>query len=305
MCDLNEVKGMVDIMRVRYYDDFLAHKIAMLNKKNPYLAKQKYEDYLTQFPLDYSSWCSYIGLLITIHEFDLAEEKLNYIEEVILSDEKHLSDSKFMHLKLSAIFYCRIRLLNYTGRFVELFKMPGRIENKYFGMELGINKFLDVYCRKKLGKEIDVSRVDDSYLFHQIIDYSYDRMREHINEHSSDYNFLLETPESSVFSIDFPIDDILSEFKKCADSDKRLCFGLFDDTYFFKFDGCGRCKNKSTDYFKVVCFSDTLDIITMCPVESIYELPFIDMNYLSKNNMCSKVKCLSARDRFNRRYGLE
>jgi len=72
-------------------------------------------------------------------------------------------------------------------------------------------------------------------------------------------------------------------------------------TYVFKFDNCGRVENRSTDYFKIVCFHDTYDIITAYPDESGKNYPYVDLNYLVERDY-SNVKCISARERFNARY---
>lgn len=288
-------------MEVQYYDTCRARKIGRLIKVDPYLARQKYEEYLMEYPCDYNSWCLYIGVLISLHEFELAEEKLNYIEGVASNNTKYLSDPKKRYTKLKDFFFCRLRLLNYTNRYKDLFEMIRLDENRCYMYEFKFFKLLDIYCRKKLGKHIDLDRVDDNYLMRQIIDYSFELMVSHVNEHSSEYNLMLDVPNPGVFSHDFPIQKVLSEFKDRADYDKRMCSGLIDDSYFFKYDNCGRVDGKSTDYFKVVCFSDSYDIITMFPEEYGEYYPYIDLNFL-KENTSSKVKCISQRDRFNRKY---
>lgn len=288
-------------MEVQYFDECRAKKIGRLCKVNPYLARQKYEEYLVDYPCDYNSWCLYIGVLISLHEFELAEEKLNYIEEIALNNTKYLSDPKKRYTKLKDFFFCRLRLLNYTGRYDELFKIIRLDENRCYMYELNFFKLLDIYCRKKLGKPIDCNRVGDSYLMQQIIDYNFDLMVDHVNKHSSEYNSMLDVPNQGVFSPDFPLQRVLSEFKDCADYDKRICSGLIDDSYFFKYDNCGRVDGKSTDYFKVVCFSDSYDIITMFPERYGECYPYIDLNFLQEK-MPSKVMCISQREKFNRRY---
>ena len=286
----------------KYFNNDLALKIADLVKYNPYLAKQKYEEYLVNYPCDYNSWCFNIGLLINLHDFDLAEKRLNYIESVILADEKYLSNQKNKYLKMKDIFYCRLRLFMYTDRYQEIFEMLSDSDNRYFFIESGISKLIDLYCRKKLNKKIDVDRMDDSYLSHQIVDYNYDLMLEHIKKHISEENIDPDVSVTSIFSPGFPLNDVLSSFRQRADYDKRLCLGILDDTYFFKYDNCGRVKYRTTDYFKIVCFSGTFNIITMCPSENSSELPFIDFNDLAKECDNSKVIRPSARDRFNSRY---
>ena len=290
-------------MEVLYYNKYLSEKIAKLVKFNPYLAREEYENYLKDYPNDYNSWCMYISLLINLGEFELARKKLDYIEKIIISDKKYLSDPKFNYVKSRDAFFCKVKLLSYTHKYQELYDIIRYEENRYHVIDFGFYKPLVLYCRMKLGKVIDKSYVDDSYFCNQIVNYSYDRMREHIKEHTADYNSMLDNPESSIFSSYFPLDIVLERFDELIDTKNRLCLGFFDDTYYFKFDNCGRVKNRSTDYFKIVCFHDSMNIITMCPVESAVKLPFVDLNSLVERNESSKVKRISAREKFNRRYG--
>ena len=58
---------------------------------------------------------------------------------------------------------------------------------------------------------------------------------------------------------------------------------------------------KITDYFKVICFHNTSNFITMLPVAEGEFLPHVDLNYmLSESN--HKVKIKSQIDKFNQRY---
>lgn len=286
-----------------YFNKHLSEKNSRLIKRNPYLAREKYEDYLKEYPLDYNSWCIYISVLISLGELELSERNLNQIENIIASDKKYLSDPKFRYIKSRDLFYCKTRLLSYMHKYQELYDIIRYDENRYFVIDMGFYKSLVLYCRKNLGKSIDQSYVDDSYFCNQIVDYSYDRMKAHINEHTADYNSLLDIPESSVFSSSFPLDVVLEKLDDLIDSKNRLCLGFFDDTYYFKLDDCGRENDRNTNYFKVVCFHDSKNIITMCPIEHAENLPFVDLNFLVQRHDSSKVKCISARDRFNRRYG--
>ena len=85
-------------------------------------------------------------------------------------------------------------------------------------------------------------------------------------------------------------------------SDKRLFAGTYDDTYIFKYDNCGRDNNKSVDFFRVVCFHDTNEIITLCPASECECLPYVDLNYLIRDNEIPKVKRLSQTEKFKQRY---
>ena len=103
-----------------------------------------------------------------------------------------------------------------------------------------------------------------------------------------------------MFVSGFEIDRVLEEIKKYIPSDKRIYSGFYQDTYVFKYDFSGKDNNKATDYFKVICFHNTSDIITICPSLYCENLPYVDLNYMEKEK--PKQKTLSQIDKFNQRY---
>lgn len=62
---------------------------------------------------------------------------------------------------------------------------------------------------------------------------------------------------------------------------------------------------KIVDFFKVICFSGTFDIITAYPINNVKHLPYIELDCFVKENCTSNVKCISARDRFNKRFNIK
>lgn len=149
-------------------------------------------------------------------------------------------------------------------------------------------------------------REGNTYLYRQMVYYKNDDFLDHIKEHLADYNKDLDNPNSCIFSTDFPISEIIETVISYIPSNKRFFTGFYQDTYVFKYDCCGKVNNKTTNYFKVVCFNDTKDIITMFPSLNCNELPCIDLNYLIKNKITenNKVKRLSQIDKFNQKYKL-
>ena len=111
---------------------------------------------------------------------------------------------------------------------------------------------------------------------------------------------------TSIFYEDFPINEIITEIKKyIRNGIPKLCPHLYTNMYVFKFDNCGIDTGIPTDFFKVVCFHNTVEFITMCPSTGCEELPYIDLNYLARTKEGAKSRCLSQIDKFNRRYGLK
>ena len=84
-------------------------------------------------------------------------------------------------------------------------------------------------------------------------------------------------------------------------NENKLSWGFIEDTYIFKYDGCGRDNDRLVDYFKVVTFKNSKDIITMCPSCDCEEFSHVDLNYLNDKEE-QKVKKISQIDKFYKRY---
>ena len=169
----------------------------------------------------------------------------------------------------------------------------------------GDRRFIDYYCRSKLGllSKAVAGQNANAYRFNQAVDYSEEAFRDHIKRHEADYNTDTDTPNETIFSSDFPTDKIIAEIKKYIPSDKRFFPGYFDDVYFFRFDNCGRVNNKQTNYFSVVCYHNTTDFITMCPTNEYYHsMPVVDLNYLKENENNKEDTRPSQIEKFNRRF---
>lgn len=136
-----------------------------------------------------------------------------------------------------------------------------------------------------------------------MIEYRESDFLDHIKKHMADYNSSLINPNPNIFVPDFPLEEVLEEIKKYIPSDKRLFPGFYEDVYHFKYEHCGRENNRLVNFFKVVCFNDTQDIITICPISYGDELPYVDLSYMKKEETKKEIKRPSALEKFNRRYG--
>ena len=95
-----------------------------------------------------------------------------------------------------------------------------------------------------------------------------------------------------------------NEIKKYIPSDKIFYPGFYEDLYVFRYDRCGKEKNKTTDFIKVYAFHNTTDLITIVPASSLDNMPYVDLNYMIENDNAN-VKRLSQIDRFNKRFNLK
>lgn len=283
----------------KYFNEWEFHQAFSFVNTNPLEAKIKYEEYLKKYPKDYSTYPYYASILITLGLFNEAEEVLKFVEITSSRDSsfsKNLTKLKFFKKN---ILYNRLRLLAYQDKFDELYQFSLDHLQEIKIMDANSVFF---YCKKKIGK-LDLNKRDqNSYLFRQIVEYKESDFLEHIKKHMADYNKNINIPNNSIFGPDFPIHEIVEEIKKYIPSDNRLFTGYLGDLYVFKYNQCGRENNKLVDYFKVVCFHDTKDFITMCPSSDCQELPYIDLNYLIPENKNIKLKRLSQIDKFNKKY---
>jgi len=267
-------------------------------EENPLESKSRFETYLQKYPKDYSTYCYYASALIMLGQFNEAEKVLNNVEIAAKKDADFykLSD-RVKHFEKHLLLH-KVKLLSYQERFEELYQLY--IENSKELDSMNIN-YLIFYCKKKVGKLGFCDSTKLTYLYSQIIDYQENRFLEHIKKHLADY-YDPDNPNNNVFSSDFPIDEIIEEIKKYIPHDKRkICLGYAEDEYIFKYDNCGRDNNKLVDYFKVICFHNSDNFITICPVQECKNLPYIDLNYLNLDNKKNKVRRISQKEKFQNR----
>ena len=284
-------------MNAKYFNKFEFKKAISFFEINPYEAKKQLEEYLTKYPLDYNAYTYYISSLISIGEDKKAEELLKKIENELYFK---IEDKK-KEIMYRNIIFIKMKLLSYQEKYEELYELC--ILN--FSLVRSLNLIpLYLICVQKLGKEIDWFLKNESYLLSQIKDYSDEKFIEHIKKHLADHNCNLDNPNDNIFCHDFPYLKIIEEIKKYIPSNKKQFRGFHDDTYVFKYDECGRVKTKLTNYFKVACFHNTVEFITMVPVISDGTFPYVDLNYLKdeKKEEQPKIKTLSQIDKFNKRY---
>lgn len=269
-------------MEHKYYDKWEFIQALDLFENNPLESKRLFEIYLLKYPKDYSAYTYYCSTLVCLGEFEKAEKELNYVEKIFIH-HKHFIDQQKIESFEQKILFIKIKLLTYTKRYEELYKVLCNCPKEYM-------KPIFFYCKKQIGL-LDLNRRGpNSYLFRQINNYSEKDFLEHIQKHLADYNMLEDKRNSNIFVPDFPLYKVIEEIKKYIPSNNRTYPGFFENVYIFKYNGCGREDNKLVDYFKVICLHDTQEFITMCPVSKCENLPYIDLNYLVTNKEDVKIK---------------
>lgn len=284
-------------MKDIYFNTWKFFEAKKLIKKDPLEAKNKFENYMKDYPKDYNAKSYYSYILIVLNMPKEAKIILDNLElESNIDSLFNQEHEKVLKLQKDLITN-KMRLLAYYNNYEKLLYYYNNYYHFLDNKKLATINFI---CRKNLGllKEKEFNKEKFGYLFGQIIKYDENDFFNHIKKHLSGYNE--DDLNNSVFLEDFPINEIIPEVKKYIPSDNRLCYTMIGDSYFFKYNDCGRNDNKITDYFKVVCFHNTSDIITLCPIKDCENIPHIDLNYLNKSK--GPVKTLSQIEKFNRRF---
>lgn len=284
-------------MEAKYFNKWEFDQAHNSIKTNPLKAKFAFEEYIRKYPKDYHAYPYYIYTLIIIGESEKAKEILEYAETIGITDSHFFNESQKFTAFKKAMITSRLRVLASQEKYEELYQFYLENVSKEEADSLYT---VILFCKKKMGTLV-AERDVNSYILRQIIEYQESDFLEHIEKHM--YGRTKETDRvTAIFSPEFPISEVIEEMKKHIPSDKKLCTGFFTDKYVFKYDRCGRSDHKIQDFFKVACFHNTSEFITMFPASDCEELPFIDLNYLQQTPETPKVKTMSQIDKFNQRY---
>lgn len=287
-------------MESKYYNNWEFQQLLSLTKTNPFEAKIRYEQYLEKYPDDYPAYPYYIALLIRLQQLEEAQKVLYYIEKEANENKRFNNISIKKEIFKDSLTFTKIKLLSYQKKHDQVIKICEKHKRKLKDIDLNSIIF---YCKKQLGMLDETRRDYHSYLFKQIVKYEESDFLEHIKEHQADYNQDKDQPNTNIFLPNFPINEVIEETKKYIPSNKGLFPGFFENVYIFRYDSCGKENNKLVNYFKVICFHDTKDYITMVPSSGCEYLPYEDLNYLVKEE--AKFTRKRQIDKFNQKYGLK
>ena len=283
-------------MLCKYYNEQLFQSAMSTLETDPYRAKERLEDYIQKYPADYYARAYYVMVLIRIGLFQEANYEYEYILLKSQSDNFYNSDYKKRQAFKYNMVIDKLKLLAYRYQYQEMLDL---IDNRDV---LATNdvKYISYFCKIRLGI-FNESTYTESYRFLQTYNYSEELFRKHVRKHMANTIENAQEQNDYIFNSDFPIDTVIDEVKKYIPSDRRFYPGYFDCIYYFKYDDCGMAENNKTNIFGVVCYYDTNNIITICPVANSEKLPYVDLNYL-KYTEVTKTKTMSQIDKFNKRF---
>ena len=285
-------------MQKQYFNTFEFRQALDLQTINPHEACIKFKEYINNYPEDYSAYCYYASTLLMLGNNLEIEEMLNKAKYLADHDYKFKLDSnKYVHF-LHEYYFALIKLYCYNSDYEKAYDLLLNHSNE---ISLNIGHLL-FYIKKKLNMPFKGSVSKLSYLYKQILNYKEEDFIHHIKKHTQDFNKNLDNPNSSFFTSDFPLIDVINEVKKYIPSNKGLFRGFIEDEYTFKYMACGKYKNKMVDYFIINAFHNTNQYITMCPTDNANERNYIDLDYMIKEKV--QTKRLSQIDKFNKKYNL-
>ena len=288
-------------MMDRYFNESEFQYAIKLLETDPFEAKNRFDAYLNKYPTDYYARAYYVILLTRIYLFDEAEKEYNAIIEESNNDSFYAYSAKRLKGFKYNMIIAKLKLLGEKEDYPAILSILNNYPEMFSEQD---HKYISYYCRSRLGLIDSAASKQNAnaYRFNQTVNYSEDLFREHVKRHEADYNLDAEIPNGAIFTPDFPVDEVINEIKKHIPSDKRLFPGYFDDAYYFKYDNCGRINNHLTNYFVIICFHNSTNILTMYPVLDSRKIPYTDLNYLKEKDMNIKDDRLSQIEKFNRRF---
>ena len=265
-----------------HFDTVEVCKIEELSLINPKSALEKLEAYLEKYPNDYYAHTLYANYLVLLRRFDEAYEEIKYAEKAIFKDSQLKKHEEKYYCKINCLAYAKLKYYLYTDDYENAHDV---IMNCIDSSGSTLTYKTVFYIKNKLNTCDKMNYFEESYSVKQILEYSEERMLNHIRKHLTEGNDDKIVPNSNVFVRDFPIYDVLQEAKKYLVDENAVYLGLVEDDYFFKYDACGKEKNKYVDYFKIVCFHGKSDIITVLPISKYNEVSYIDLTHMNSNSI--------------------
>lgn len=283
---------------------------------DPREAERRLIQYIGRWDKDRSAYIAYARILILLDNLDEAEITSEKIEKLIRdARDENRDNPDSIYKDEDELLGIKIRILGFREKYEELYEFYNNNFWRLKSLDEDIESVM-FWCKKQLGLLDSTRRVGHSYKFRQIIQYSESDFREHIKGHlsRSDDTRDLSYYDLCAFGSEFPLEKILEEIKKQIPNSNRLNPNSPVNKYVFKYPRCGKVDGKVVDYFQVIAFHNTSDILTMYPSPNdlCKSQPYIiDLSQLEEAPPSSpyskklRPEGPSRIDRFNKRFGLK
>ena len=298
--------------RKSYYNTHLFTTAHNIMDYDPEESFTQITSYIKKYPRDYVARLDYINLLISFEKTSEAEKAIEEVSSMVARDHHFKNLDKRYHIFIRNFKFMKAKLLACLERYEELYDFCEKNYEQLNSVDSLQLYYLMIYCKKKMGKQIDDFAYDrGNYMYKQIKDYKDSEFLKNMKRYLLSEGGNPESTGGRVFSEDFPFEKVLEETKKHiseildeSKTNKNVKFfvGLYSDSYVFKLDCCGWDKNHMVDYFKVDCFHNTTIPIVIYPVYGYENRNYIDLNYLRKQNPKIKRPQKSQVQKFYDRY---
>lgn len=253
-------------------------------------AYSEYQNYFESFPDNYFARIGYIDLLLKMSRFDEASEVFTLVKAHFDElEEKSKNFLSFLELR----YLCCINDWESAYKFLKTDEYL-YLDHEERVFEVLLCKKLDIPCKE------DYTLSKERYVYDLAHNYDYGAVMNHIVHGHTLYDEDFDK-DNSYFDKSVDLIKLYDEVKDKLSSNIRICWDLTTDHYIFKYDNVGLCDNSNTNYFRVITFVGTDQILTMYPCNS-YGFPnCLDITPEIVND--GKVKRLTGLDKFNKRYG--
>lgn len=168
--------------------------LKLIEKKQYNNALILYENYFEQYPNDYPDYILYIGLLIKLGKLDEALIKFNNINISEIKDP----------LTIDSYIFNQIKLYSHLSDFQKAYVLLISNKDMFLRNDWGYSQ-PKLFLKKQLGLLTEADYEKEGYVISQIVDYSEDKLFEHLNKHI----YSNECDSSCCFVENFPIKEVI------------------------------------------------------------------------------------------------
>ena len=208
------------------------NRIMMHFEDDPYGTITKFEQYIIDYPKDYSAYPYYCGELIKLGEIEKAEKILADVEERSKKDTEYFS-MKNRDIVKANIILTRVKIYSYTKRYSKCLRLAKKHLVFLKNNNISLNR-LTIFLERKLGLSNLKRSKEYPYSYNQAIEYSEEDFLENIKKHLYDYVSEDEMMKFPVFTKEFKFNEVLDVVKKNTPNDNKLNVGTCENSYYYK-----------------------------------------------------------------------
>lgn len=310
----------------KYFDKDRLEEIMKKENIDIYGAIHDIEIYCSQYPKDRVAKHYYARMLIKVGRLVDAEDVLNQLEALIEeASKKRINEKQKNNLDKdeNSLRGTRLKLLMWQGKYEEAlayYQKYGKSISKS-NETTHLPRFCCHYLLGHMPKDIDPTSIEEGYVYKQLLKYQEETFLNYVKNrgNTNSENEADSSDEITFFDSAFPLDeiyrqvkDIIEENKAKTDQEaKRINLNFPLVSYTFSYPLCGMSKgNNIANYFTVVAFSGTSNIIKMYPSEVSQNYPHFDLTTMTPPTHSGvKQKLYTPNSgqiaRFNKRFGLK